>query len=256
MTTIDPDQVQTQAAGPRGTGAIFGPTLNAVIAPEKAFSALDARPVLAIWPMIWTVVGMMGLAFWNLEITRQMMRIGAVEGMMRQGGQPDPEQLSRTIDMMDRFAPFWAVGGNLFILIMIALIAVVFWIGSSLLGGRTNFGRSLGVASVGAVIHPLLSTSFVSLMWKLDPPEIRRMRDFLESMPSLGLDMLFRNSELSLFVHTLLARVDLFNIWWVVVVSVGGQKLLGLKRGAAVGLAVTIWAATACIAAFWAGMNG
>lgn len=241
---------------PRGAAAIFGPTVNAVFAPEKAFAALDARPLLAVWPMIWTVVGMIGLAVWNLDVSRQLMRVGAVEGMMRQGGEPDPEQLASTMEMMDRFAPIWAIGGNLFILVLVALIAVALWVGSSLLGGRTAFGRALGVAGVGAVIHPLLATTFVSVMWKIDPPEIRRMSDFLSAMPSLGLDMFFRGGDLSLPVLTLLARVDLFNIWWMVVVVIGAQRLLGLKRGQAVALVVTVWGLSAGISAVWAGMSG
>lgn len=241
--------------GPRGIAAVFGPTINGIIAPEKAFAALHARPVLTVWPLLWTVVGMIGLAVWNLEVTRQMIRVGAIESMMQQGQTPDPEQLARMFETMDRFAPFWAVGGNLFILVLVALIAVALWVGSSLLGGRTNFGRSLGVASIGALIHPLLATTFVSAMWKMNPPEIRRIRDVFETMPSLGLDILFKGSDLSLFWRGLLSRVDLFNVWWVVVVAIGGEKLLGLKRNQAIGLAVTLWAVTAVIAALWAGLN-
>lgn len=248
------DTVEEQGT-PKGAAAIFAPTLNAVVAPAKAFATLDARPVLVIWPMLWTVVGMAGLAIWNMDITRQMMRVGAVEGMIRQGQEPDPEQLAQTFEMMDRFAPIWAVGGNLFILVMVALVAVAFWVGSSLLGGRTGFGRSLGVASVGAVIHPLLATLFTTLIWKLDPPEIRRMQDMFEAMPSLGLDMILASDEMSLGLRTLLTRIDLFNIWWVVVATIGGQRLLGLRRGQAAGIAAVIWLVSALISAFWAGLS-
>jgi len=248
------DRVEEQER-PTGVGAIFAPTINAIIAPEKAFAALDARPVLAVWPLLWTMVGMVGLAIWNMEITRQMMRVGAVEGMIQQGQEPDPEQLAQTFEMMDRFAPFWAVGGNLFILVMVALIAVAFWVGSSLMGGRTQFGRSLGVASVGAVIHPLLTTLFMTVMWKLDPPEIRRMQDMFEAIPSLGLDMILASDQTSVSLRTLMARVDLFNIWWVVVVAIGAQRLLKLRKGQAVGIAVGIWLLSAFIAAGWAGLS-
>lgn len=240
---------------PRGAAAVFGPTIDAVLAPARAFATLDARPMLAVWPLLWTVAGMVLLGVWNLGVTRQIMRVAMVQGMMRQGQQPDPEQLGRTLETMDRFAPAWAIGGNLFIVLAVLAIAVLIWMGASLLGGRTNFARSLGVASVAAVVHPLIATSFVSVMWKLDPPQISRMEDLFDSLPSLGLDLLVRGGETSTFVRTLLARVDLFNVWWMVLITIGGQRLLGLRKGAAAGLAVVLWALSAVLSAFWAGFG-
>lgn len=243
------------AAAPTGAAAVFGPTVNAVLAPARAFEALDARPVLAVWPLVWTALGMVLLGIWNLEITRQIMRVAMIQGTMQRGQDMDPEQMRQMVEGMDRFAPAWAIGGNLFIMLTVLVIAVVLWMGASLLGGRTNFARSLGVASVGAVVHPLLATIFVSVMWKLDPPEIRRMEDMFESLPSLGLDLLVRGGDTSPFVRVLLTRADLFNLWWVVLVVIGAQKLLGLKRGAAIGLAGGLWLFTALLAAFWTSMG-
>lgn len=242
-------------AAPTGVAAVFGPTANALFAPGRAFEALDARPVLGWWPLLWTAVGMVILGVWNLGITRQIMRVAMVQGAMQRGPQADPEQMRRMLERMDRFAPFWAVGGNLVVLISVILVAVLLWMGSSLLGGRTNFMRSVGVAGVGAIVHPLLATTFVSVMWKVNPPEIRRMQDMFETLPSLGLDLLVRGGDTSPFVRTLLARVDLFNLWWIALIAIGGQKLLGLKKGGAVGLAVGIWLLTATISAFWASLG-
>lgn len=242
-------------APPTGMAAVFGPTANAILAPGRAYEALDARPLLALWPLLWTTLGMVLLGLWNLEITRQIMRVAMLQGMVGQGQDPDPEQMRQMIEGMDRFAPAWAVGGNLFIILAVLVIAVLVWMGSSVLGGRTNFARSLGVTAIASVVHPLLATTFVSVMWKLDPPEIRRMEDMFESLPSLGLDLLVRGGDTSLFVRTLLARVDLFNLWWLALVAIGCERLLGLKRGAAVGLAGTIWLLSALLAAFWASMG-
>lgn len=242
---------ETASETPSGLAAVFGPTVNAVVAPARAFEALDARPMLTLWPLLWTTLGMMLLGIWNLGVTRQIMRVAMVQGMAQRSQQTDPEQMRQMLERMDRFAPAWAIGGNLLVIIGIVLIAALLWMGSSVLGGRTTFSRSVGVASVGGVVHPLLAMTFVSVMWKLDPPEIRRMQDMYESLPSLGLDLLVRGSDASPFVRTFLSRIDLFNLWWVALVAIGGQKLLGLKKGAAVGLAIGIWLLTAAVSAFW-----
>ena len=91
-------------------------------------------------------------------------------------------------------------------------------------------------------------------MWRLNPPDVRRMQDFFESIPSLGLDLLFA-PDISRGLKTLLMRVDLFNAWWVVLVAMGCQRLLGLRRGTAVTMAVVIWAVTSGVSAFWASLG-
>lgn len=233
---------------------VFGPTVDAVIAPGRAFDSLEDRPRRALWPLVWVLAGMVFLGLWTLDTTRQIMRAGMVEGMSRQGQQPDPEQFRGMLETMDRFAYLWAIGGSLFVVVTILFVAAALWMGAALLGGRTDFGRSFAVASVSAVIHPFLHTAFVSLVWTLEPPEIRRLEDFAAARPSLGLDLLVGGDPTS-FLQVLLSRVDLFNLWWVVVAVIGAERMLGLKRAGAVSLAVVIWLVSAVMAAAWAGFG-
>ena len=55
---------------PSGASAIFGPTVNAIFAPAKAFETLDARPILGIWPIVWVTVAMILFGVLNLSITQ------------------------------------------------------------------------------------------------------------------------------------------------------------------------------------------
>ena len=240
---------------PRGVAAVFGPTLNAIFAPAKAFDVLAQRPVLAWWPILWVTVLMMMLGALNLDITRQIMRVGMLEGMAQQGQQIDAEQVRSMIETMDQWAPAWAVGFNLFILIAVGVFAALIWVGASIMGGSTRFSNSIAVASVGAMVHPLLATAFVSLVWRLDPPEIRRMADFVQSTPSLGIGLLFGSTELSPAMAQVVARVDVFNFWWMAIVVIGSERLLGLKRGGAMTLAVTLWALSMGLVAFWTSLS-
>lgn len=234
---------------------LFGPTLDAVVAPGRAFELLDERPKLAVWPLVWILAGMGLLGMWTLETTRRIMRVGMIERMARQGQQQDPEQVRQMLEGMDRFVWIGVMSGTLFILVSVLVVAGVLWMGASLFGGRAGFARSFGVASVSAVIHPLLYTAFVSIMWKLDPPEIRRMQDVFVARPSLGLDLLVDVGDPTSFLHTALSRIDLFNLWWVAVAVIGAERLLRLKRGVAVGLVVGIWLVSTAASAAWTAMS-
>jgi len=245
----------SEADVPRGVAAIFGPTLNAVLAPTQAFEVLGRHPLLAGWPIFWMIVVMMLLGAVNLDITRQIMRVGVVEGMAGQGQQVDAEQVRTIIDTMDKWAPAWAVGFNLFALLSVVVLAGLIWIGASTMGGVTKFSHSFAVASIGAVIHPLLATAFVTLVWRLEPPEIRRVADFVRSMPSLGLGLFTGDIELSPAMAQVVARVDVFNFWWMAVIVIGCERLLGLKRGAAMAMAIALWVLSTGLMAFWASLG-
>lgn len=237
-----------------GAGArIFGPTINAIFAPSKAFDVLDKRPLACLWILLWVTGLLVGLAFVNLDVSKQFARLGVIESMRNQGQELDPEQIGRMIETMDRFAGVGAVAQNLFLVILVAIIAVVLWAGATMLGGSAKFSRATAVASVAAVAHPLLATAYISFNWWLSPPEIRRLADIADAVPTLGLDMLIGTAEMSFTMRTFLMRFDLFNLWWIVLVVMGCERLLRLKRGAAVALAVTIWLVSAAVGAVLAG---
>ena len=245
---VDSVPVQ-EPVGTRGMAAVFGPTVNAVFAPGRAFEVLESRPVLSAWILAWVVVGMIGMSFMNLDINRQFMRIGVIESMTQRSQDVDTEQLAKAVEGMDRFAPVIATVQNLFVVLLVMIVAAMFWGGSTMLGGRAKFSSALSVAAVGSVVHPLLATCFVALNWRINPPEIRRVSEIVSAVPSLGLDLFFGSDQMSTAVRVLLQRIDLFNIWWVVLVVMGSERLLRLKRGGAVGLALAIWLLSAAVSA-------
>ena len=236
------------AGAPTGVAALLAPTWHALVAPAQAYAALDARPLLSLWIIAWVLAGMVGASLLVLDVQRQFARIGLVQSMNAQGRTLEPEQLQRMLEAIDRFAPLQAIVGNLFLVLTVVLIAALLWMAATMTGGSSRFARAFAVASVGAVVSPLLNTLFVVLNWRLDPPRVRRIQEIATAVPSLGVDLLFGASDLSPAMHTLLARVDLFNLWWGVLVVMGCERLLRMRRGAAVTTAVVIWAAATAVA--------
>ena len=250
-----PDRVETvdEPEELRGVAAIFGPFVNALFAPGRAFDALQQRPMLALWILLWTMVSILLLSTQTVDITRQIGRVGFIEQAAQ--GTMDAEQMTRVVERIDRMAPYLALLGNVFFAIMVALISLLIWIGSTLLGGSSKFGGAFGVASVASVAHPLVSTCFTVLVWDMKPPEIRRMSDVAEAVPTLGLDTFLGGLDVSAAVRTLLQRVDMFNIWWIVLVALGCERLMALRRGQGTIIGIVIWALAALFSAFVAWMG-
>ena len=82
------------------------------------------------------------------------------------------------------------------VLLPVLLFAVLIWAASSVLGGSTDFRLSAAVASAAAVITPGLYTVYVTLVWWLRAPEIRRSADIALAMPTAGIDLLFLELEM------------------------------------------------------------
>ncbi len=243
----DIDDVSSYAYGeeaPSGAGAIFGPFFNAILGPADCWRALDARPLLGIWIALWVGAFQTVLAIINLPISRQAM-IAVARSSMQAQGEVTAEQLQQTTGMMTMIATISAYAGVLFILLMIAVVALTIWLLATMMGGEATFGRSFALASAAAVIKPLLYSVYVTIILQINPPEIRRAEDIQEMTPTLGLDLLVSliwGPDTPAWLNAVFMRVDLFSLWWMVLIVSGSMALLKLSRGKGITLGAILWA--------------
>jgi len=248
-----PPPIDGEAEGPSGMAAFVGPTINAIVAPAKCWQVLDAKPKLAIWIFVWVALVSTILGIWNLPITLQATEATMQYTMRAQGQEITPEVLSWTLWSVKLMA---YVGTPIIIFIMMLFLSLLIWLGASVMGGSGRFSRSFGLAAAGAVIHPVMYSIYASIILHMNPPEIRRPQDMAQMAPTVGLDLLFANEDTPIWLATLLTRIDLFNLWWIVLVVGGAQVLLRLKKGSAITMAVGIWALTTLIAVLMAMLQG
>jgi hypothetical protein len=242
-----PDSAAAEA--PTGAAAIFGPFFNAVFAPAQTWKALDAKPSLSGWMVVLIAVFTTVLAVINLPITQQVM-VQSTRAQMRASGQElSPEQVQQMADNMMTFGSVAAYGSAIFVVIGIAIIALLVWVMASIMGGKgSTFGRAFGVAAGAAVIHPTLYGIYASIILNMNPPEIRRIEDASTVAPTLGLDLILAGPDTPAWLEVLFQRIDLFNLWWAFLIVSGSMALLKLKQGAAITVALIIWALFTLIA--------
>ncbi len=252
-----PPPIDDEAEGPSGIAAFVGPTVNAIVAPAQCWQALDAKPKLSIWMFVWVALISTILAIWNLPITKQATIAMTTYQQRAQGQEMGPEDLERITSIMGTTMTLMAyIGTTVFILVMILFLALLMWLGASVLGGSGKFSRSFGLATAGAVIHPVMYSIYASIIIHMNPPEIRRPQDMVMMTPTLGLDLLFGSADTPIWMMVLLTRIDLFNLWWVVLIAGGAQVLLRLKKGPAITMAIGIWVLTTVIAMLMAMLQG
>ncbi|MFQ5743688.1 MAG: hypothetical protein ACE5HV_08890 [Acidobacteriota bacterium] len=237
-----------EAGRVRGLGAIFGPTINALLAPSRCWQVLEARPVLSIWIVAWVSVVSTVLAFVNLPITKQATLAIARSSMQARGGDISAEQLQQTQRAMETGINFVAYLTPVFIVVLMSLMALLLWVGASLMGGSSRFPRSFGLAAGAAVVHPTLLSVYATIILHLNPPEIRRPADMALMAPTVGPHLFFTQADLPVWLMTLLTHMDLFNIWWVAMVAMGAVVMLRLSKAQGVTLGLLTWGLTTGLA--------
>ena len=184
------------------------------------------------------------LGFINLPISRQAM-IASTRSALEAQGDVTEEQLRQSAATMAWVADIFAYAGVLFILLMIAVVALTIWLIATIMGGKVTFGRSFALASAAAVIKPLLYSVYVTIILQMNPPEIRRAQDIQEMTPTLGLDLLFEllgfSGDTPGWLNALFMRIDLFSLWWMVLIVSGSMALLKLSKGKAIVLGAILW---------------
>ena len=227
---------------PRGFAAIAGPFLNAIVAPAQCWEALDARPALSAWIVGWIAVLSTVLAVINLPITQQVMVAATRAQMQAQGSEMSAEQLEQMQQSMMTLGTVAAYASSIFLLILVALTALVIWVLAAIMGGRgASFGRSFGVAAAAGVVRPFLYSLYVTIILQMNPPEIRRPEDIAAMTPTLGLDLLLSGPDTPVWLNALFQRIDLFNVWWAVLIVGGSMALLKLSKTQGIVIALLIW---------------
>ncbi|MGD8328342.1 MAG: YIP1 family protein [Acidobacteriota bacterium] len=227
---------------PTGAAAMFGPFFNAILAPAQTWEALDVKPKLAVWIVLWIMVLSTVISVINLPITQQIMVQSARAGIRAQGTDVSAEQLQQQAQIMTTFGTVAAYASSIFILVGLALIALLIWVLAAIMGGKgASFGRAFGVAAGAGVIHPLVYSVYASVIMHMNPPEIRRVQDASTVAPTLGLDLLLAGPDTPAWLEVLFQRIDLFSLWWAFLVVGGSMVVLKLKKGQAITVAFLIW---------------
>jgi Yip1-like protein len=217
--TITATSTPATPEAPRG---LLSRIVGVFFSPRATFAEVAARPralgVLAVG-LVVVIVGL--FALFQTEVGQQAWIDQQVRGSESFGRTMTDQQ----IQGMERIAPYmgYIVAGLylIFIPIVVAVLsAILLGVFNALLGGDATFKQVFAVVSHAGLVTALQTVFAVPLDYA---------RETLSSPTNLGVFLPFLD-EMSL-LGRLLGMIDLFQIWWIVTLSIGLAVLYKRKTG-------------------------
>lgn len=211
--------------------------------PRETFADVVARPRwlgMMLLAILLTAICTGG--FLMTPIGQQAYLDNQIEATKRFSGQVSDAQIAAMEKMSAYAAPITVASIAVFTPLMWAVIAgILFAVFSAALGGTSTFKQVFAV-----VAH----SSAITVVQQLFVTPLNYVRETMTSATNLGvfLPMLDEGSFLAKFLGT----IDLFLVWWVVVLSIGLGVLFKRKTGPiAAGLFVVYGVIAVIVAAFF-----
>lgn len=228
---MDPATARPASRPASSAGRLVGVLTN----PVATFRAIAERPTWAA-PLVALVVAIaVSSAVLAPKVDQEAFRDQMREQMESQGQQMPEEQL----DTMAKFGVGAIFGCSFLVTLAIGFAAPgVILLLCNLLGGRIDYRTSLAVTLHGMMPFALLNLLYAAVAFGRESisPEELQMRSLLPS--SLAV---FAPEDTGPGLLTLLASIDLFSLWTVVLLILGYHVAARVSKGAATVAVVVPW---------------
>jgi hypothetical protein len=204
------------------------------LSPSRAFSRLKEKPTWLI-PLIIALVFNMLIAFLSAQYVDWDKQRQVAIDRMRERNMPE-EQIEKATEGMEKFysSPAMRYGAPVASALVIGIIgvlflAVIYNVSLPMLGGASDFKRTWAIvcnASLVAVPSAIVRGALVL------------MKKSAEVSTSLSI---FAPNLKSSFLSVVLARVDIFAIWELILCAIGLNVVFGLKGAKSYLLVFGVW---------------
>lgn len=223
-----PEQVETAGAHASGFQSLWG----VLIAPEKTFRALAARPS---WLPAMLLTALSAWVLSMILVPRMDIRGAVIEALEKQDQELTAAQLDMQVSIVTAFSKYSA---PLIQPIFLLLAAVLFLVVLRLLGSEIDFRRSLSVTL--HAMMPLVLAALLTIPVALSRPRIS-MEDVKGSRLLSSNLAIFAPDSVGAVPLALLSSVDLFSIWCVALLAIGFRIVGRVSPAAAWGTVLTLW---------------
>lgn len=187
----------------RAFGIVFSPgaTFEHIVADPKWFGALA---------LIVLLMGGLGYAFMSTEVGQEAVLAKQFDSMEAWGMDVTPELEAQMAAGMDRGKYLSLLNGLFWAVLLLVEAGLLFAVFNAILGGTASFRQVFAVTVYASVIM---------LLQQLFATPIAYARGSLDS--STNLAVFFPMIDDTGFIGRFLGTIDLFWIWWTVVLAIG-----------------------------------
>lgn len=216
-----PDSVQNQPYP-----GLVARMIGVLLSPRETFAAVALRPR---WLGVMLVTLIMSSAGYYLILSSQDMQDAIIDQQVRaiegRGNAVSDEQLAN----MERFIGYLPVGYAVGVFVVgplfgAAIAGIVTGIFSTLMGGNGTFKQVFAVMNHAGFI-PALSALFIAGMLAVGAKPVGARP------PGANLGVFLPMLEETSFLAVMLRSIDMFLLWWMVVLAIGLGVLYKRKTG-------------------------
>jgi hypothetical protein len=222
----------TPAGGRTGQSAL-GRLVGVFLSPVRTFASIAARPT---WILPVAIAAGLSLPLSELILSKVDWRTVVTEQVAKSGRTLTEAQLDQAVERTQKMAPLWDVIFVVMPLIVVLVVAGVYWGACNAFGWEVRFPQSLGVTSHAFLPHAIASFGLAAAVWNRTTVDMQKSWDLVPT--NLG----YLTREADKVTHSLASSIDLFSFWTMALLVLGLSSAAKASRTRVAVLVVSIWA--------------
>ncbi len=246
-----------EQGGAAGAGEAAGPAsplarvAGIFYAPVATFQSLARRFSWADWALP-LAIGVLSSLVMFLVLASQF----DIAAQMRANLEPtgmSPADIERTVERQVAFMQgplrFVFMGGQAVVYaVILALLSLLFWGGTSAFGGSITYGKTLAVVSYSWLVRILEGVLLYVVVQGREPIRPDRIPSVLVTNPAFFLSV----DQADSVMYALASSLNLFTLWTLGLVALGLSVVGRLSRGGAFGLVGLLFGLWLALVVGWA----
>jgi Yip1 domain len=218
---------------PGGTDSALGRLLGVFVSPVHTLAAIAARPT---WVLPMAIAAGLTLPVSELILSKTDWRATMAQRMEKGGRRLSEAQMEAAVQQMRKLTWLFDIFAVAVPILVVLAVAGGLWAACQAFGWEVRFRQSLGVASHAFLPGVLASVGLLAALWNRATIDPAKVGDVLHT--NLGF---LADAHEDSVVHGLLASVDLFSFWTLVLLVLGLSAAAKTSRGRMAALVVTLW---------------
>lgn len=222
----------SEAGSPPSTGRSTWQNLrDVVLAPSATFADVRERPRWLV-PLLIIAGLTLVLSYFMLPLYTEMQRIGIMAREMPQ------EQREAAFRQMEQFKYVGLAFGPIMVAVISALVGLLMWAWAAISGARDPRYKVAFTAIVHTGVIGILQLIAQAIVVSVKGAEQVALEG---GPPTFGLALFLERGEMPKILYGLLANVNFFSIWTLIVVAIAGVVAMKMSKGAAYGFSIVMW---------------
>ena len=214
---------------------------NIFFEPGRTFEDLRKKPRFILACVIIAILSTLFAIALNQRLGENRIRRAVMEQAEKnsQFASLPEEQKKQNIDLSMTVQKVVRYALPVFLVILFLIGALLYWLGSKLMGGQMGFLHALSVWVYSSMPPVVVSTVANFLVLFLKSPDEIDIASSSRGLVNANPTLFFDGKEMPVLT-TLISTIDLFAIWGLVLAAIGLHKVAKLSKGSAWAIVLVI----------------